>query len=171
MCFMEALGRRAKAPGRIYLVGGASALLLGWRDLTIDVDIKLDPESREIFEAIADLKKELDINVELVAPDQFVPPLVGWRERSSFIKRYGEADFFHYDFYGQVLAKIERNHCQDLADALVLVNRGFIVVGELVRLFELAVDDLIRYPAIDASAFRVKLETFVSKVKNNEESD
>ena len=168
---MEALGRRVQGPGRIYLVGGASAILLGWRDSTIDVDIKLEPEPRAIFEAIADLKEELDINIELAAPDQFIPPLVGWRERSSFIKRYGEVDFFHYDFCGQVLAKIERNHCQDLADALALVNRGFVVVGELVRLFELAVDDLIRYPAIDASALRVKLETFMLKVKIDEQSD
>ena len=70
-----------------------------------------------MFEAIALLQDELDLNVELTVPDQFVPPLPGWRERSPFIARYGEVDFYHYDFYGQALAKIERSHltmCPDM---------------------------------------------------------
>ena len=36
---MEALGQRVKGPGIIYLTGGATALLFGWRAKTIDVDI------------------------------------------------------------------------------------------------------------------------------------
>jgi len=52
--FMEALGQRVKGPGTIYLTGGASALLFGWRAKTIDVDIKADPEPRGLFEAIAE---------------------------------------------------------------------------------------------------------------------
>ena len=30
-------------------------------------------------------KDTLDVNVELAAPDQFIPALPGWRERSEFI--------------------------------------------------------------------------------------
>lgn len=41
---MEAFGKRIKTPGRIYLTGGATALLHGWRQMTIDVDLKADPE-------------------------------------------------------------------------------------------------------------------------------
>ena len=55
--FMEQIGRRATGPGRIYLVGGATALLLGIRGQTVDVDIKLDPEPPGTFEAIALLKQ------------------------------------------------------------------------------------------------------------------
>ena len=57
---MEALGQRVKGPGTIYLTGGATALLFGWRAKTIDVDIKADPEPRGLFEAIAELKESLD---------------------------------------------------------------------------------------------------------------
>ena len=78
---MEGIGRRATGPGRVYLVGDSSAVIVGWRTATV-------------FEAIALLKDELDMNVELAAPDQFVPPLPGWRERSPFIARYGKVDFF-----------------------------------------------------------------------------
>ena len=60
--FMRALGERVQSEGTIYLTGGATALLFGWRDTTIDIDIKADPEPRGLFEAIAMLKETLDIN-------------------------------------------------------------------------------------------------------------
>lgn len=159
---MEGIGRRAKGPGRIYLVGGSTAVLLGWREATVDVDIKLDPEPAAVFEAIAVLKDELDMNVELAAPDQFVPPLPGWRERSRFVARHGQVDYFHYDFYGQALAKIERGHCTDLNDVRAMAERGLIDLGRLAELFERVVPDLIRYPAIDAEALRAKVDAAVA---------
>lgn len=72
--FMSALGNRAIGAGSLYLTGGATAVLYGWRDMTIDVDIKPDPEPPGLFEALAQLKNELDVNVKLAAPDQFIPP-------------------------------------------------------------------------------------------------
>jgi hypothetical protein len=62
---MREIGRRVRGPGRVYLVGGASALLEGWRSTTVDVDLKLDPEPAGIFEAIGEIKADLDVNVEL----------------------------------------------------------------------------------------------------------
>jgi hypothetical protein len=59
---MQVLGREAKGEGRIYFTGGASALLIGWRNATVDVDIRLDPEPEGIFQAIAKIKQELAIN-------------------------------------------------------------------------------------------------------------
>ncbi|MEZ4282034.1 MAG: hypothetical protein R3F21_20720 [Myxococcota bacterium] len=43
---LEALGRACRGPGVLYLTGGATALLEGWRDSTVDVDLKLDPSRR-----------------------------------------------------------------------------------------------------------------------------
>ena len=37
--FMRALGKGVSVPTRVFLVGGASAVLLGWRDSTIDIDL------------------------------------------------------------------------------------------------------------------------------------
>lgn len=34
--FMRALGKAAHAEGRVYLTGGATAVLYGWREMTID---------------------------------------------------------------------------------------------------------------------------------------
>ncbi len=66
---LVALGSYASGPGTVYLVGGATAVWYGWRPSSIDVDIKLDPEPAGVFEAIARLKNELQINIELASPD------------------------------------------------------------------------------------------------------
>lgn len=161
---LKALGRRARGPGRVYLTGGTSAVLEGWRASTVDADLKLDPEPLGVFEAIRDVKDELDLNVELASPDQFIPPLPGWRERSRFITRHGSVDFFHYDFHAQALAKIERGHARDLADVREMLRRDLVDASELARLFDAIEPELVRYPAIDATVFRRKLEAFLAEV-------
>lgn len=37
------LGRVARAPVRIYLTGGSTAVLEGWRESTVDVDLRFEP--------------------------------------------------------------------------------------------------------------------------------
>lgn len=162
--FMEALGGRATGPGRVYVVGGATALLLGFRRQTIDVDLKLDPEPAGAFEAIAGLKQELDVNVELAAPDDFVPALPGWRERSEEIGRWGKVEFFHYDFYGQALAKIARGHRQDLQDAANLVRTGRVDPDELIRLFDQTKAEMIRYPSQNLADLEARLTRFLESL-------
>lgn len=161
--FMEAVGDRATGPGRVYLVGGATALLLGFRRQTIDIDLKLDPEPAGVFEAIAGIKQALDVNVELAAPDDFMPALPGWRERSERIGAWGAVEFLHYDFYGQALAKIARGHRQDLQDAANLIRTGRVDRGELIRLFEQTKAEMIRYPAQNLAEVEARLTRFLEK--------
>ncbi len=151
---MAALGRTVKSAGRVYLTGGATALLYGWRSSTIDVDLKADPEPSGFFEAIAAIKDSLDVNIELAAPDQFIPELPGWRERSSFIVKHGLLEFFHYDIYSQALAKIERGHDRDVTDVQAMCQHQLIAKDRLWELFQTIEPALIRYPAITPSEFR-----------------
>lgn len=155
---MRRLGREARGPGTVYLVGGASAVLIGWRALTVDVDLKLAPEPAGVFEAMHRAKEALDINIELAAPDDFIPALPGWQERSRFIARHGSVEFRHYDFYAQALAKIERGHAQDSQDVRAMADEGLIEPRRLMGLFVAIEPDLLRYPAIDATAFRQKVD-------------
>lgn len=155
---MEGLGLRTKKKGRIYLTGGATAVLLDWRETTIDVDIKPVPETDEVFQAIAALKNEIDVNIELASPGEFIPPLPGWEERSIFITSQGPLQFFHYDLYAQALAKIERGHAQDLKDIHEMFSRGLVNRETLLSLFESIRPQLIRYPAIDAEEFESKVK-------------
>lgn len=46
------LGRIAAGPCRLYLVGGASAVMEGWHPSTIDIDLRLEPDTDELYEAI-----------------------------------------------------------------------------------------------------------------------
>jgi hypothetical protein len=46
---------------------------------------------------IAKLKQELNINIELASPQDFLPSLPGWRDRSVFIGKRVQISFFHYD--------------------------------------------------------------------------
>ena len=155
---MEELGKEAERDVRLYFTGGATAVLLGWRPATVDVDVKLDPEEDKLYRAFSRLKEELELNIELAAPDQFIPEVPGWQERSAFIARHGRLSFYHYDFYAQALSKIQRSHAKDLADVREMIGRGLIDRAELRRRFELIEPQLYRYPAIDPEAFRRALD-------------
>lgn len=161
---MREIGRRARGGGRIYLVGGASALLEGWRGATVDVDLKLDPEPAGVFEAIAEIKRVLDINIELSAPDQFLPPLPDWQERSPFIERQGEVDFFHYDFRAQALAKLSRGYDRDLADVRAMLAHDLVSKDDLASALAAMLPGLPRYPGLDAAAFERRVKRFLADV-------
>lgn len=156
--FLEELGKEADRDIRLYLTGGATAVLLGWRSSTIDIDIKMEPDSDRLFRALPRIKNELEVNVELAAPDQFIPEVPGWKERSAFIAQEGRLSCYHYDFYAQALSKIQRGHAKDLLDVREMIARGLAGRGELRRRFEQIEPELYRYPAIDPPAFRRALE-------------
>jgi hypothetical protein len=160
--FMTALGREATNPTRLYFTGGATAVLLGWRASTIDVDIHILPEDDRLLRALPELKESLELNVELACPAHFIPELPQWQERSVFITQEGKLGLFHYDLYAQALAKIERGHALDVTDVEQMFRRALIDPVELNKLFEAIVPHLYRYPAIDPLAFRRAVEQTIA---------
>jgi hypothetical protein len=151
--FMRAFAREASEQGRIFIAGGASAVLLGWRDSTLDVDLKIIPEHDRLLRAIPRLKESLDINVELATPDDFIPEVPGWQDRSPFIALEGKLSFHHYDFYAQALAKIERDHELDRADVRHMIEAGLVDKTRLAAFFEMIEPQLYRFPAINPARF------------------
>jgi hypothetical protein len=156
--FMRALGRAARIEGRVYLTGGATAVLHGWRASTIDVDIKLTPDRDELLREIPKLKEDLNLNVELAAPSDFIPVPTGWEERSPLIRREGKIAFHHFDPVAQALAKAERGHEQDLLDVKQMIASGLVDPADALAQFELIEPDLYRFPAIDPESFRRSVE-------------
>lgn len=156
--FLAELAREADGPTDVYLTGGSTAVLLGWRATTIDADILLVPERDALLRALPRLKEELQINVEIASPAHFIPELPGWRERRIFIAREGQVSFYHYDPYAQALAKIERGHARDMADVEELRSRGLVDPARLRQLFEAIEPHLYRYPAVEPRAFRRAVE-------------
>jgi hypothetical protein len=160
--FMRALGAEAAEDGAVYLTGGATAVLVGWRTSTVDVDILLVPEQESVLRAIPRLKDELRVNVELASPRDFIPVPAGWEDRSVFVAREGRLTFYHFDPYSQVLAKLEREHEQDLVDIRAMIERELVDPGRALEYFAEIENDLYRYPAVDPGAFRRRAEEVLS---------
>ncbi|HEY2595760.1 MAG TPA: DUF6036 family nucleotidyltransferase [Chloroflexota bacterium] len=157
------LARVARQPVRIYLTGGSTAVLEGWRPATVDVDLRFEPEADELLRALPSLKESLGVNIELASPPDFIPELPGWRERSPHVFREGTVDVHHFDLYSQALSKIERGFEQDLADVRAMLARDLVKPARLSELFDAIEPQLYRYPALDPAAFRRKVDVALSK--------
>lgn len=157
--FMRELGRAAHADGACYLTGGATAVLFGWRRSTIDVDIRLEPETEALLRAIQELKNDLRINVELASPLDFIPVAPDWETRSVFVGREGRLSYFHFDLYAQALAKLERAHAQDLEDVAAMLEHGLVEPAAALACFAAIEPELYRFPALDPGAFRRRVES------------
>src|SRR4051794_39250417 len=155
--FAHRLGRVGSGRVRIYLTGGATAVLEGWRASTIDVDVRFEPESDAMLRELVGLKERLGINVELASPPDFIPELPSWRERSPFVFRDGNVDVHHFDPYSQALSKIERGFAHDLADVAAMLERGLVERDRLRALYRAIEPELFRYPAIDPATFARKV--------------
>ncbi|MBC8032418.1 MAG: hypothetical protein H7Z16_20205 [Pyrinomonadaceae bacterium] len=165
--FMKALGNAVVDPARIFLVGGATAVLCGWRESTIDINLKVIPDSDEILQNLPALKERLRVNIELASPDDFIPELPAWQERSRFIKQEGRLTFLHYDFYAQALAKIERGHQVDLLDVRDMIQGGLVEPSRLLEFFSQIEEKIYKYPALDPQKFRVAVESVVREAGAN----
>ena len=160
--FLTALGRVGQGAATAYLVGGASAVVEGWRPTTLDLDLRLEPERDDLLRAISHLKEEHQVNVEFASPLDFLPELPGWRDRSPFVNQEGPLTVRQFDFYSQALAKLERGFDQDISDVRAMVERGLITISELERLFEAITGDLYRFPTVDEAALRAALRRLSS---------
>lgn len=156
--FMRALAQAARDPLQVYLVGGATAVLEGWRNATIDIDLRLGDNADPVLRAIPALKEQLNINVELASPADFIPVKPGWEDRSPFVSQEGRITFRHFDLTAQALAKIERGHETDRKDVAELMARGLVTPAGLLEYFTAIEPDLYRFPAIHAASFRRAVE-------------
>ena len=153
------LGRAVAPETRMYLTGGATAVLEGWRSSTVDIDVRFEPDSDAALTRIRDLKEELEVNVELASPLDFLPPLEGWRERSRFRFREGNLEVFDFDPYSQALSKLERGFDLDLQDVRSMVESGQVEPAKLLEVFEGIEPELFRFPAVDPASLRAAVES------------
>lgn len=152
------LGRVVSPGTKMYLTGGATAVLAGWRPSTVDVDVRFEPDSDDALRQLAGLKERLQVNVELASPLDFLPPLPNWHGRSRFRFRAGNLEVFDFDPYSQALSKLERGFELDLADVAAMVRTGLVQPQELLDLFAAIEPELFRFPAVDPKRLRRAVE-------------
>ncbi|MDQ3728791.1 MAG: hypothetical protein M3355_04305 [Actinomycetota bacterium] len=148
----------APDPTAVYLTGGATAVLEGWRASTVDVDMLIEPESDVVMRRLSELKEELQVNVELASPLDFLPALPEWRERSRSRFREGAIEVYDFDFYSQALSKVARGFELDLADVRAMLERGLVDPGRLRELYAAIEGELFRFPSVDPASLRKKLD-------------
>lgn len=159
---MRLLGRRVRHEVGVYFTGGTTAVLMGWRDSTVDVDLRFEPELDEFFRAIPEIIEKLQMSIELAAPSDFIPPLPEWKERCLYIGREGKISFYHYDPYSQALSKIQRWHEKDILDVNAMIENGLVEKDKLLSLFTQIEPMLFRYPAINPVKFAERVRRICS---------
>lgn len=152
--FLAELGRRLRGSATVYLVGGASAVIEGWRATTIDIDFYAEPDD-EVLRLVADLKDDLRLNIEPASPLDFLPELAGWRDRSPFVAQHGQLVVRQFDYYSQALAKLERGIGSDRGDVQAMLKRGLVEPSRLQELFAEIKDQLYRFPTVDPEALEL----------------
>lgn len=154
--FAHALGRPARGDVTLYLTGGATAVVVGWRATTI-VDIRIEPELDELLREVSALKERLEINVELASPLDFIPELPGWRDRSPFVLRGAPRRPSRRSTRPVPIQDRARVHAGSRGrrrDARTwLVERALTL-----ELFGWIEPELYRFPAIDPPTLRSKVE-------------
>jgi len=164
LLLMRELARTAPARGpyRVYFIGGGTAVYLGWRRATIDIDLSSDRD--EVFRDIQGIKERLNMNIEFARPEDFVPPLRGSSRRHVFIETVGSISFSHYDPYAQVLSKVVRGFQRDLEDAQEFIRGGLVEVQKLQSLVSGIPDSAYaRYPNLSRAGVERAVEDFLRK--------
>lgn len=166
--FMEELARSAPAGRafRVFVVGGATAVLAGWRSATIDVDLFAEPD--DVFRDVQAIKERLGVNIEFVRPEHFVPPLAESDRRHVFIDRLGNVEFFHYDPYAQLLSKIVRGFRKDLLDARDFLTSGMVEPDAFRKLVHRIPEAAYtKYPSLSPDAVRSAVDDFLVSVRSD----
>ena len=132
---LQSMGERVPPASKLILVGGSALALLGSPRLTVDIDfIGDDVHPNPLHSAIIQIARELQIHVEPVPLDRFIPLPEGSEERSIRIGQYGNLEIFIADPYSIALSKLDRGFETDIDDIIFLIQKNFMTLAELERI-------------------------------------
>jgi len=130
--FLGELGRRVGRSERLILLGGSALLLLGSRRTTLDLDyVGNDLHKSDLQHVIDQLADEMQLTVEAVPFDTFIPLPPDVETKHLFVGRFGALDVYVYDPYAIAVSKIDRGFDTDIADVLFLVQSRLVDVDML----------------------------------------
>jgi len=141
--FLHGLGQMFHKAGQVYVMGEAALIHLGVRpgfiqDLEINVVARNNEDQDQLFAAVRQLGRQMDIGIEMV------PFLLGrmfplprhWKRQARYIGRYGSIDAFYFDFATLALMKMYRGTTRDIKDVKRLLERGEITFRGLDRTYQ-----------------------------------
>jgi len=143
---LQNMGERVPPSSQLVLIGGGALTLLGSPRLTADIDfIGDDVHPNSLHQLIMQIAKELQIHVELVPLERFIPLPKGSEERSIRIGQYGNLEIYIADPYSIALSKLDRGLETDIDDIIFLIQRNFITLPELERFTREAVSQARKF--------------------------
>ncbi len=156
--FLEALGNRYAEPATLYLLGGSALSMLGNPRPTLDIDyVGSDREPNELQRTIARLADEMQIEVEPVPIEEFVPLPPAAKDRSVFVRQFGALAVYVFDPYTIALSKLDRGLDTDIEDVVFLLKRGYIQLQPLEEIVAVALGHAHEFD-LDPAAVRTHLE-------------
>jgi hypothetical protein len=130
--FLQKLGEEIPTDLSFYLIGGSALLLLGASRETIDIDYLLrDNTDWNIQKLLQDLATELQLDLEYVPLQEFIPLPANSEERHHFIGRYGKVDVYVFDPQSIALSKLDRGFESDIEDIIFLIKSGLITLSQM----------------------------------------
>ncbi len=143
---LQSMGERVPPHSQLILIGGGALSLLGSPRLTIDIDfIGDDMHPSELHRSIMQIARELEIHVEPVPLESFIPLPDGSAERSIRIGQFGNLEIHVADPYSIALSKLDRGFETDLEDIIFLIQRNYITLNELERIMQDALSHAREY--------------------------
>ena len=132
---LQSIGERVPPSSHLVLIGGSALTLLGSPRPTIDIDfVGDDVHPNKLHQFIMQIAKELQIHVEPVPLERFIPLPNGSEERSIRIGQFGNLEIYVADPYSIALSKLDRGVDTDFEDILFLIQNNFITLNELERI-------------------------------------
>jgi hypothetical protein len=144
--FLEELGRQYRLPTTLFVIGGGAVCLLGSPRLTLDFDyVGDDLVKDDLQQTIEGIARKLQIRVEAVPIERFIPLPKGAEERHLFVGRYGLIDVFVFDPYSIALSKVERGFDTDIDDVLFLLRQNVVDFNQLESIVVSALDQAAEF--------------------------
>lgn len=132
---LQRLGEHVPPSSRLILVGGSALALLGSPRLTVDVDfLGDDVHPSPLHQTILQVARELQIHVEAVPLEKFIPLPAGSETRSIRIGQFGNLEISIADPYTIALSKLDRGFETDIEDIVFLVQQNFVTIAELEKI-------------------------------------
>lgn len=138
---LTALGEHVPPGSQLHLLGGGALTLLGSPRPSFDIDfVGDDIHPSELHRTIMEKAREMDLQVDAVPIDRFIPLPDGNEERSIYIGNYANLEVHVIDPYSIALSKVDRGVFTDYDDIIFLIRSGYITLEELERIVQNAAE-------------------------------
>ncbi len=143
---LQSIGALVPPSSQLILVGGSALAMLGSPRLTIDIDfLGDDVHPSELHKFIIQAAKELQVHVEPVPLDRFIPLPPDGTKRNIYVGQFGNLKVFVADPYSIALSKLDRGFDTDIEDIVFLIQSQRINIGKLEHVVQEALPQANNY--------------------------